>query len=69
MTIGVGMADGKNLDMLDADDGARRKWKQDPDGVRANILNVAREAFAQKGLSGTRIEEIAARTSTSKRMI
>ena len=37
--------------------------------MRANILAVAREAFAQKGLSGTRIDEIAARTSTSKRMI
>lgn len=47
----------------------RRSWKQDPDGVRANILEVAREAFAQKGLSGTRIDEIAARTNTSKRMI
>jgi AcrR family transcriptional regulator len=47
----------------------RRKWKQDPDGVRSNILQVAREIFAQKGLSGTRIDEIASRTSTSKRMI
>ncbi len=47
----------------------RRSWKQDPDRVRAEIMEVARAAFAEKGLSGTRIEEIAARTSTSKRMI
>lgn len=47
----------------------RRSWKQDPDRVRTEIMEVARQAFAQKGLSGTRIEEIAARTSTSKRMI
>lgn len=47
----------------------RRSWKQDPDGVRTNILEVAREAFAQKGLSGARIDEIAACTNTSKRMI
>ncbi len=50
-------------------DRPRRSWKQDPDGVRTNILQVAREAFALRGLSGTRIDEIAARTSTSKRMI
>ena len=47
----------------------RRGWKQDPDAVRANILQVAREAFAQSGFSGARIEDIAARTDTSKRMI
>lgn len=47
----------------------RRGWKQDPDAVRANILQVAREVFAQSGFSGSRIEEIAARTATSKRMI
>jgi acetyl esterase len=56
-------------DPEDDTDLPRRKWKQDPDGVRHNILHVAREIFAQKGLSGTRIDEIAARTSTSKRMI
>ncbi|WP_157018938.1 TetR/AcrR family transcriptional regulator [Mesorhizobium xinjiangense] len=53
----------------DTVDHPRRSWKQDPDGVRANILQVAREAFANKGLTGAKIEEIAARTATSKRMI
>jgi AcrR family transcriptional regulator len=57
----VGDTDAKGL--------PRRSWKQDPDRVRAEIIEIARAAFAQKGLSGTRIEEIAGRMSTSKRMI
>ena len=44
-------------------------WKQDPAGVQANILEIATVVFAEHGLSGTRIDEIAARTRTSKRMI
>ncbi len=44
-------------------------WKQDPDAVRRNILETARRAFVDKGLSGARIDEIAAGTATSKRMI
>ena len=36
---------------------------------RANILEVARREFADKGLSGARIDEIAEKTNTSKRMI
>jgi AcrR family transcriptional regulator len=35
----------------------------------AGILSVATEEFANKGLSGARIDEIAAATKTSKRMI
>lgn len=47
---------------------------QEPRGTRtadtkANILDVARQEFADKGLSGARIDEIAERTDTSKRMI
>ena len=49
--------------------GARRGWKQDPDAVRANILEVATQVFAEYGFSGARVDEIAARTATSKRMI
>ncbi|HUD89972.1 TetR family transcriptional regulator [Sphingobium sp.] len=37
--------------------------------TRANILDVATEEFADKGLSGARIDEIAERTNSSKRMI
>lgn len=44
-------------------------WKQDPEAVQADILRIATELFAQNGLSGTRIDEIASRTRTSKRMI
>ncbi len=47
----------------------RSGWKQDPAGVRKNILAVAMEEFSANGLSGARIDEIAAKTSTSKRMI
>lgn len=51
--------------------GARdtRQAKRDPEGVRRDILSVAMEEFSQNGLSGARIDEIAARTRTSKRMI
>jgi AcrR family transcriptional regulator len=41
----------------------------DAEGTRRNILEVANAEFAQKGFSGARIDEIAARTNTSKRMI
>lgn len=42
---------------------------QDPEGTRLNIIEVASEEFALNGLSGARIDEIAARTRASKRMI
>jgi AcrR family transcriptional regulator len=41
----------------------------DPERTRANILEVAAAEFAEKGLAGARIDEIAALTQTSKRMI
>ena len=41
----------------------------DPERTRADILEVATHEFAEKGLSGARIDEIAERTRTSKRMI
>ncbi len=44
-------------------------WKQAPEAVKADILRVAISEFAKNGLSGARINEIAARTSVSKRMI
>lgn len=37
--------------------------------TKANILSIARDEFADKGLAGARIDEIAEKTSTSKRMI
>lgn len=47
----------------------RHGWKQNPDAVKADILKVALSEFAEHGLSGTRIDEISAKTKTSKRMI
>ena len=41
----------------------------DPARTMAGILEVATKEFAEKGLSGARIDEIAATTQTSKRMI
>ncbi|MCJ2184466.1 TetR/AcrR family transcriptional regulator [Novosphingobium sp. 1949] len=46
---------------------ARRE--RDADRTRAQILEVATRIFAQKGLNGARVDEIAAATGTSKRMI
>jgi len=41
----------------------------DPARTMAGILDVATTEFAEKGLSGARIDQIAAATKTSKRMI
>jgi len=46
-----------------------RKRVRDPDGTRKDILAVATDEFARNGFSGARVDEIAARTRTSKRMI
>ena len=45
------------------------KRPQDPDGTKRDILETASREFAMNGLSGARIDEIAARTKSSKRMI
>jgi AcrR family transcriptional regulator len=42
---------------------------RDADRTRGEILDVATEEFADKGYAGARVDEIAARTSTTKRMI
>ena len=47
----------------------RIKRQNDPEGVRRNILEVATVEFAQRGFSGARVDAIADRTRTSKRMI
>ena len=41
----------------------------DPEGTKRNIIEVALKEFAENGLSGARIDEIAAKTKSSKRMI
>jgi AcrR family transcriptional regulator len=41
----------------------------DPEGTKRNIIEVATKEFAEYGLAGARIDEIAAKTKSSKRMI
>jgi AcrR family transcriptional regulator len=48
---------------------AQRRRINDPQGTRRNIVEVATHEFAQKGFSGARVDAIANRTRTSKRMI
>jgi AcrR family transcriptional regulator len=47
----------------------RRQRVNDPEGTKRNIIEIATEEFAGKGFSGARVDDIAARTKTSKRMI
>lgn len=42
---------------------------KDPERTRANIIDVATAEFAERGLSGARVDRIAERTRTSKRML
>jgi len=42
---------------------------QKPEATRQNIIDVATREFARNGLSGARVDEIAAKTGSSKRMI
>lgn len=55
--------------MVTTTDTERRGWTQNPDAVKQDILTVAVSEFAANGLSGTRVDTIASRTRTSKRMI
>lgn len=47
----------------------RQGWKQNPEAVQENILEAALEEFAERGFAGARINLIADKTDTSKRMI
>ena len=47
----------------------RRQRVNDPEGTKRNIVEVATREFAQKGYGGARVDAIAAKTRTSKRMI
>jgi AcrR family transcriptional regulator len=48
---------------------SRQGWKQNPESVKADILKVATAEIASNGLAGSRINEIAEKCQTSKRMI
>ena len=52
-----------------ADNIRRRKWQQNPDAVKNNILETATAIFAKDGFSGARMDDIARQTETSKRMV
>ena len=43
--------------------------QRDPDRTRAEIVEVATREFAEHGCSGARVDEIAERTRTTKRML
>jgi AcrR family transcriptional regulator len=43
--------------------------RRDAQRTRSDILEVARHEFAERGYTGARVDEIAGRTSTTKRMI
>jgi TetR/AcrR family transcriptional regulator len=43
--------------------------RRDPERTRGEILEVATHEFADRGYNGARVDEIAARTRTTKRMI
>jgi AcrR family transcriptional regulator len=43
--------------------------RRDKDRTRGEILDVAADEFAERGYNGARVDEIAARTRTTKRMI
>lgn len=47
----------------------RPSRKNNPEATKQNILDVAREEFANLGFSGGRVDAIAERTRTTKRMI
>jgi len=48
---------------------ASRSRTNDPERTASDIMRVAAAEFAEKGLAGARIDDIAAATKTSKRMI
>src|SRR5712691_2769691 len=51
------------------DEKRETKRKNDPERTRRDIIAVATEEFASEGYSGARVDTIAAKTRTSKRMI
>jgi AcrR family transcriptional regulator len=50
-------------------DGVPPERQRDAERTRAEILDVATREFSDRGYAGARVDEIAAKTSTTKRMI
>jgi AcrR family transcriptional regulator len=57
------------MSSVDTRGGENAVRSNDPEGTQRNILDVAYKEFAEFGLAGARIDEIAAKTRSSKRMI
>ena len=58
-----------DVDIEDEDATSAGQQRFDRERTRNAILAAARQEFAEHGLSGARVEAIAARTNTVKRMI
>lgn len=56
-------------DSAPASSAGKVRRKRNSKATRGEILAAATDEFAEKGLAGARVEEIAARTATSKHMI
>ncbi len=59
----------KDIGLAEKDAPASASRTRDPERTKQDILRVAAEEFAKYGLSGARVDAIAARTHTTKRMI
>lgn len=46
-----------------------KKQQRDPDATRKRILAAAKSEFARRGLGGARVDDIAARAKSNKRML
>jgi AcrR family transcriptional regulator len=60
---------GAGVNTLNQDAAGKEPRRLDRERTRQEILAAAREEFAEHGLSGARVDAIAARTNTVKRMI
>jgi AcrR family transcriptional regulator len=58
-----------SLDVLNAAGESRPPRSRDPERTKQDILEVATMEFAANGLAGARVDAIAAKTATTKRMI
>jgi AcrR family transcriptional regulator len=59
----------RGSDAAESADGPGRVRSPDRETTQQNIIEVATREFARNGLSGARVDEIAANTACSKRMI
>jgi AcrR family transcriptional regulator len=63
------MKKGSKVAGLVADSVSETRRKYDPEETKRNILAIATEEFSAMGLTGARVDAIAERTNTTKRML